>query len=436
MTPTPDLSRRTVLGASLAIGGGAVLAGCARAGTTGGSGSGKVQIPMWTHSAGNEGELSVYTKLIADFNASQDTYEVVQESFPQESYNDAITAAATAGDLPVLLDMDGPVMPNWAWAGYLQPVELPASITDSLLPSAIGTYEGTIYSAGYWDAALALFARKSVLDKNGIRIPDAASPWTADEFTAALQTLKDAGYETPLDIGAEDKGEWWSYAYSPMLQSAGGDLIDRETMQSADGKLNGPEAVSFFTWFQELFAKGYASNSGTIGNQEFVDDKAALAYTGSWNAKDALEAIGDDLLILPPPDFGTGPRIGGASWQWGISAQASGEQLEGARKYLEFSFKDEYLVAFSDSQVVIPATASAREASKYFATDGDLKPFADLSEKFAELRPATPAYAVISSSFETAAKDIMSGADVQGSLDKAVSEIDTNITNNDGYKAK
>lgn len=59
MPPTPVLSRRTVLGASLAIGGGAALAGCARAGTTGGSGAGKVQIPMWTHSAGNEGELSV-----------------------------------------------------------------------------------------------------------------------------------------------------------------------------------------------------------------------------------------------------------------------------------------------------------------------------------------------------------------------------------------
>ena len=36
------------------------------------------------------------------------------------------------------------------------------------------------------------------------------------------------------------------------------------------------------------------------------------------------------------------------------------------------------------------------------------------------LRPETPAYAVISSTFETAAKDIMNGADVQSTLDDAV----------------
>ena len=50
----------------------------------------------------------------------------------------------------------------------------------------------------------------------------------AGEFDAAVATLKAGGYETPLDIGAEDKGEWWSYAYSPILQSFGGDLINRD----------------------------------------------------------------------------------------------------------------------------------------------------------------------------------------------------------------
>ncbi len=52
------------------------------------------------------------------------------------------------------------------------------------------------------------------------------------------------------------------------------------------------------------------------------------------------------------------------------------------------------------------------------------------------LRPETPAYAVISTTFETAAKDIMNGADVQSALDAAVTEIDTNIESNDGYGAK
>ncbi|TDN91644.1 extracellular solute-binding protein [Microbacterium sp. BK668] len=427
------MKRRTppIIG-SAALVGVLALTGCGQAGQ--GSGTtedGRTQLTMWTHSAGNPAELEVYERIISDFNDSQDEYEVVHESFPQGAYNDAIVAAAASGDLPCLLDLDGPIMPNWAWAGYLQPLDLPEELTDSLLPTAVGVWDDQIYSAGYWDAALSIFARKSVLDQNGIRIPTVDQPWTTDEFGRALATLKAAGYDTPIDIGAEDAGEWWPYAYSPLLQSFGGDLIDRSTMLTSDGALNGAEAVEWGQWFQSLFADGYASNSATIGNQEFVDDEVALSYTGVWNALAALDAVGDDLLILPPPDLGTGPKIGGGSWQWAISSSCP--DPEGAREYLEFSFADEYITAFADNQIVIPATESAAADSKYFGEDGVLRPFVELSQKFAVLRPETPAYAVISSTFETAAKDIMNGADVQATLDRAVSEIDANIASNDGY---
>ncbi|WP_245867167.1 ABC transporter substrate-binding protein [Serinibacter salmoneus] len=291
------------------------LTACGQAGQGGSEGDeaaggdgGATTVTMWTHSAGNPAELEVYERIISEFNASQDQYEVVQEAFPQGAYNDAVVAAAAAGDLPCLIDMDGPIVPNWAWAGYLQPLDLPTEITDALLPSAVGEYQGEIYSAGYWDAALSVFARQSVLEANDIRIPTVQDPWTIEEFTSALETLKAAGYETPLDIGAEDTGEWWPYAYSPFLQSAGGDLIDRDSMLTADGALNSEGSVAAMTWFQEAFENGLTSANGTIGNQEFNDDAVALSYTGVWNAMDSLEAVGEDLLILPRPTSGTGRR--------------------------------------------------------------------------------------------------------------------------------
>jgi multiple sugar transport system substrate-binding protein len=327
--------------------------------------------------------------------------------------------------------MDGPIMPNWAWAGYLQPLGLPDSLINSLLPTTVGRYKGTVYAAGYWDAAMAIFARKSVLAKDGIRIPTVDQPWTLNEFNAALTTLKAAGYKTPLDLGAADTGEWWPYAYSSMLQSAGGDLIDRDTMKTADGALNGPDAVKFFTWFQSVFKNGWADNAGPVGNQRFVDDKVALSYTGVWNAQDALKAVGEDLLILPPVDFGKGPHIGGGSWQWGISSGC--KNSDGARAYLKFSFQDKYLTAFADSQIVIPSTKTAAAASKYFSDTGALHQFAVLSQKYALARPATPGYPVISSTFEKAAKDIMNGANVSSTLDDAVKSIDTDIKSNDNY---
>ena len=48
-------------------------------------------------------------------------------------------------------------------------------------------------------------------------------------------------------------------------------------------------------------------------------------------------------------------------------------------------------------------------------------------------RPITPAYPVITESFAEAVQNIVTGADVQGELDKAVKKIDQDIEDNQGY---
>jgi multiple sugar transport system substrate-binding protein len=404
------------------------FAGC---GDDGGESGDRTVLTMWSHSAGNLPEIEVINQIIADFNASQDTYVVDPEYFPQRAYNDAIVAAATAGDLPCLLDMDGPVMPNWAWAEAIVPLGLPSSVTDDFLPSTVGRWQGDIYSIGYWDAALSILARRSVLEDNDVRIPTIDEPWTLDEFDDALVTLKDAGFDYAIDIGAGETGEWWAYAYSPMLQSFGGDLIDRDTYLTAEAALNGPEAIAFGEWFQSLFDRELASKTPTPGRADFPLGNVALAWNGNWSAPAAIEAYGDDALFLPPPDFGEGPKIGGASWQWGISANC--DDIEGARDYIEFSLKPEYIAEFSNRTGLIPATDEAAALTETYGPDGDLARMVDYSREFAEIRPPTPAYAVISSVFEKTVQDIMNGADVEDSLDKAVDQIDFNIESNDGY---
>lgn len=74
-------------------------------------------LTMWYHGAGNEVEKKIVEQIIGDFNGSQADFVVKLEQFPQAAYNDSVTAAALAGKLPDILDVDGPVMPNWAWAG-------------------------------------------------------------------------------------------------------------------------------------------------------------------------------------------------------------------------------------------------------------------------------------------------------------------------------
>jgi multiple sugar transport system substrate-binding protein len=59
--------------------------------------------------------------------------------------------------------------------------------------------------------------------------------------------------------------------------------------------------------------------------------------------------------------------------------------------------------------------------------------FYDLSAEQALVRPVTPGYVVAAKIFEKALADIANGADVAGTLDAAVDEIDADISANGGY---
>lgn len=413
----------------------AILSGIALTMLMSGSALAATELSLWYHGAGNPVEKSIIVGIINDFNTSQSDWKVTLEQFPQAAYNDSVTAAALAHKLPDILDMDGPNMPNWAWSGYLQPLNLPESKIANFLPGPIGRWQGKLYSVGLWDAALAMFARKSVLDEYGIRIPTLDKPWTEAEFDDALAKLKASGkFDYPLDLGMNDKTEWYPYAFSPFLESFGGDLIDRKTYLSAEGALNGDDAMKWGHWWQSLFQKKYAQGtSETPADQQngFLDGKVALQWSGNWNAVTALKKWGDDLLFLPAPDFGHGPKIGAASWEFGISAES--KHPDGAEKFIEFAIQDKYLAQFSDAIGLIPATSTAAAMTKNYKPGGPLAVFFDLSKAQATLRPVTPAYTVISPVFTKAAADIADGANVEDTLDTAADDITADIKKNGGY---
>lgn len=391
----------------------------------------RTTLGLWTHSAGNEGEMEAITKMVNDFNAGQEQYAVQIEAFPQASYNDSVAAASVAGSLPCIIDLDGPTVPNFAWSGYVQPLPIGDDLRSQLSSAAVGTYKGEIYSVGQFDVALLIYGRKSVLDEHGIRIPTLDEPWTQEEFMAALDTLKASGeYENAFDLNPGYTGEWWSYAYSPMLQSFGGDLINRENFTEAEGTLNGPEALAWGEWFQSLFADGYA-NPTPADDQGFLQGRVPLWYTGSWSANDVVKAYGDDALFLPPPDFGNGPKIGGASWQWGISTAC--DDPEGAWQFIEYMMQPEQIALMSNTTGLVPTTEAAAALTENYKEGGPYRVFFDMSQRFALLRPETPGYLTISNQFEQAGLAIRDGADVQDTLDDAVDAIEQDIQDNNNY---
>lgn len=396
----------------------------------------QTELSLWYHGAGSaNAEEALVNQLVEEFNASQSDWVVNIETFPQLAYNDAVGAAALAGELPDILDVDGPVMPNWAWAGYMQPLGIDEAKLEGFLPGTIGRWNGEVYSVGLWDAAVAMFARKSVLEANDIRIPTLDEPWNREEFDGALEKLKASGeFEYPLDLGMAWAGEWYPYAFSPLLQSFGGDIVDREGYQTAEGVLNSDAAMEFGEWWQGLFADDLVpGTSQDAADREtgFLEGKYALAWNGNWAAGPVVEKFGDDMLFLPAPDFGEGPVIGAASWQFGVSATS--EHPEGARAFIEFALDPKWQTAFSDGTGLIPPTIEAAADTENYKPGGALEVFYDLSEAQAKVRPVTPGYIVSAKIFEKALADIANGADVADTLDAAVDEINEDIERNSGY---
>ena len=402
---------------------------------TGGEGT---TLGLWTHSAGNPDELEVIQQWVDDFNAQTDQYTVVIESFPQASYNDSVAAASVAGSLPCIIDLDAPTVSNFAWSGYIQPLPLTEADVEAMgvLNNDVGRFNGQIYSLGQFDVALLIYGRRSILEENNIRIPTIEEPWTKDEFMAALDTLKATGaYEYAIDVNTGDTGEWWPYAYSPMLQSFGGDLIDRSTYTTAEGVLNGPEAVAWGEWFQSLFTEGYAPAT-PADNQGFLQGEIPLWYTGSWAAREVIDAYGDDALFLPPPDFGNGPKIGAGSWQMGVTTNCPEEATQGAFDFVLSTMEPENVALMSEKSSLIPTTQAAAEMTELYAEGGPFRAFFDMAETFALVRPETPGYLTISSQFEQAALKIRDGGNVQDALDDAVDAINQDIEDNNFYGFK
>lgn len=380
------------------------------------------EIVVWRHQTG-DAEMAASAASVARFNLKQTRWQIRVEAIPQGSYKQAVTAAALAGRLPCALTLDQPQVPNFAEAGHIRPMEqaLRPVGADALIPGARTVYRDQLFAVGQFDVALALFARASVLQRHGIRVATAAQPYTASEFRDILRRLQRAGVRYPLDANAQLGGEWAAYAFSPWLVSGGADLVDRHDPTRAEGVLNSDAALRVIDYYQSLFVERLAPRK-PVDDQAFSNGRAIFHFTGSWSAADYRKRFGDDLLALPVPDFGAGPKIGAGSWQWAIGSRCA--HPEAARDFIAHLVSTDEIVAFSDATGLMPTSAAAADRSQHFRNGAFGRTFFDFARTQAVARPATPLYPLISSSFERALQEVREGADAAQALDRAVEAIE------------
>jgi multiple sugar transport system substrate-binding protein len=397
-------------------------------------------ITAWTHEDADSRQFQVLHKAAETFNRQQRRYQVRIVSSARRIYGNWIHSEAATGSLPCLLEFDGPYLPAFAWPGYLQPIDrfVPADVLHDFLPSIVaqGTYQGRLYSLGQYDSGMGLWGNRRYLQAAGVRIPTLAAPWSLDEFEQALEklaALKEVDYAISLGLHNKPSGEFFSYAYSPILQGFGGDLIDRATYRSAKGVLDGPQSVTAMQHFQRWVQNGWARGA-TARFDDFDKGKAALSWIGSWAYQRYDKALGKDLILLPVPDFGQGIKTGMGSWAWGMSSTC--REPAGAWAFLSYLLSDQEILNMTGVNYGIPARRTAMLKSPLYGAQGPLRFYVRQLEAAGVPRPATPAYDTISSAFGEAVARIAAGADVQAELSKAAAAIDQNIAAHHGYPSR
>ncbi len=396
---------------------------------------GTTTLQVWAH-AGQAAEREVLQAQVSEFNQQQPTIKLVLTFIPERDYNAQAQAAALAGDLPDILEFDGPYLYNYIWQSHLLSLEdlLPQTLLDDLLPSILdqGTHGQHLYSVGVFDSGLGLYARRSQLEAIDVRIPSGAEEaWGIDEFNDILAKLAQRDEDLAvLDLKLNYRGEWFTYGFSPILQSAGADLIERKHYQQSAGKLNSAASVSAMQQLQHWIVQGRVDPN--LDDAAFVTGRVALSWAGHWEYARYRKAWGDDLVLLPLPDFGIGSRTGQGSWNWAITRDSSHPRAAAA--FLGFLLQTEQVLAMSNANGAVPGTRSAVRQSPLYAPGGALRLFADqLLQGVSVPRPKTPAYPVITTVFQQAFQQLRNGASVKQALDEASQKIDQDIRDNQGY---
>jgi ABC-type glycerol-3-phosphate transport system substrate-binding protein len=379
---------------------------------------------IWCHQ-GQESENQAMRDIVQSFNEAhrEEGLAVQVDFFPDYQYTEKLSIAAAGGDLPDAFDLDGPTVAQFAEAGLLHPLSsfFSREVLNDFAPTILtqGTVNNTLYALGAFDSAMVLYFRKDLFHSAGVTAPPEGESWTWQEFLQACEQVSDHG-QSPvalhMDVTAD---EWFTYAFSPLLWSAGGRLISPDGKRT-EGVLNATENVEALRQWNQLFEQGFARRS-PVNPDPFGSGEAVMDWTGHWMVRSHLDTFKEDLGIMPLPRSGPRPAAAGGSWCWAMSADTPHPEL--AARWLDWVLDPENGV-----QPMVKANGAlpARKSAYRFFPEFDHPPlsvFRHLQENAARARPRTPHYPSLTRAFASALRDIAGGAEVQARLNQAAAEV-------------
>lgn len=399
--------------------------------TSSGSTAGATSIKVWV-SSGAEDDVyrETFDKMETELGIT-----INDEYYPKDELDSKLQVAPVVGDAPDMIVADYLLIPGYYETGMIQPIDeyISDDLKSDLLQSVIAesTYDGKMVSTAQFDSGLALWANKSMLEEAGVRIPTSyTDAWTKEEFEDALAKLKASGVEYPMYLRQNNPSSLY-YTYMPFVVSFGGDYMNRDTMLT-EGALDSEASIAAFDYISWMIDQGYVNAACDYEDAFYGRKESALSLTGHWMYTQHVDALGDDAIIIPIPDFGNGVYTCTGSTVWAMTTAAVDNGVADAVwSVMEKSMDPEHINMVTDVNGAIPSRLSVMEQDPELQEGGRLYLYREqLEANIFVQRPLTPAHMTIYSAMQSAIADIIAGADAGETLTATAQSIDDIIVEN------
>ncbi|MBB3111295.1 raffinose/stachyose/melibiose transport system substrate-binding protein [Paenibacillus phyllosphaerae] len=289
-------------------------------------------------------ELETLPKLVKE-KFPNVTLEV--QKLPDEQYYTSVKAKLAAGEGPDIFL----VFPNMANMGAIEVAKAGyaadlsgLSFWDNVSQAAKNdmSYEGKPYAVAKGMDILGTYYNKDLFAQAGItEIP---KDWAS--FLAASDKLKSAGI-TPIVMGDKDP---WVIQFGMYQLSANSVYPSDPTfdtkLQTGETALTDEKWVKTVNQYKELYDKEYVAK-GSLGMasaqavQQFVDGKAAMIFTGTWDLPGVTATGASEFergfFSLPGNDAGQ-PVYASAATAAGYALNANSKNLEIGKQIFEYLY--------------------------------------------------------------------------------------------------
>lgn len=330
----------------------------------------KVQVTFWHAMNGPHQEM--VTSLVEEFNASQDTVEVVEQN--QGDYStlqQSIMASAASGNLPTMTQLTSSNTPDFKDQGLLIALDdlmtddngWTTDLVDGIYPGFIDgvTYDGSIYAIPFSKSVRIMYVNEDILAEVGAEIPT-----TWQEVLDLGVALDEAGIDKPA-MGLENS---ISMELETMARQNGAAWVSPDLTEVEIASETATEPAQFI---YDLIAAGHARTAGEDGfmSGPFSSGESAL-YIGSSAGLSyvlpGIEESGITLATAELPVFGEGePLTLFAGNDLGVFSSATEEEQAGAAQFMAFLLEAENTARWASETGYLPITVQGTESETWTA---------------------------------------------------------------------